>query len=208
MQYYELATLTLPFGTAGKAGEGLAAFTADPAAKGRLLGAFTTDIGTLNRLIVLRGFADAADLLVERRRTLESASPFGCGAFLTEMALDSYAPFPFLPPVDTATRGPVYEIRTYRMKTGGLPHTIAAWERALPERSAFSPCRAAKYPPQPGASSSQRSSAARRSLRMVIYRSPCHIVVEYSSRFWLGRPRPWVIQAPVIAAVAPSQTSP
>lgn len=145
MQYYELATLTLPFGTAGKAGEGLAAFTADPAAKGRLLGAFTTDIGTLNRLIVLRGFADAADLLVERRRTLESASPFGCGAFLTEMALDSYAPFPFLPPVDTATRGPVYEIRTYRMKTGGLPHTIAAWERALPERSAFSPCLIAMY---------------------------------------------------------------
>lgn len=140
MHYYELATLTLPFGTAGKAGEGLAAFTAAPEAQGRLLGAWNADIGRLNRLVVLRGFADAASLLAERQRTLESASPFGCGAFLTEMTLDSYVPFPFLPPVETGARGPVYEIRTYGIKIGGLPHTIAAWEKALPERSRFSPC--------------------------------------------------------------------
>lgn len=85
MQYYELATLTLPFGTAGKAGEGLATFTAAPEAGGQLLGAWNADIGTLNQLIILRGFDDASTLLAERQRTLTSASPFGCGAFLTEM---------------------------------------------------------------------------------------------------------------------------
>jgi hypothetical protein len=143
MQFYELATLTLPFGTASKAGAAVADFAREGA--GRFLGAWTTDIGKLNRMIVLRGFADAGALMAERQRVLESASPFGCGAFLTEMALESYVPFPFMKPVEPGNYGAVYEIRTYRFRTGGLPHTVRAWEAALPGREAHSRCLIAMH---------------------------------------------------------------
>jgi hypothetical protein len=53
--------------------------------------------------------------------------------------MDSYAPFPFLPPVVPGKYGKVYEFRTYHLKPGGLPPTIAAWEAALPERNKLSP---------------------------------------------------------------------
>ena len=55
------------------------AYCSNPDAQGELLGCWFTDIGTLNQMIVLRGFADLAQLQTERERTQQSASPFGCG---------------------------------------------------------------------------------------------------------------------------------
>ena len=60
--YYELATMTLPFGTAGQAATNVQAYATAPDAKGELLGCWFTDIGQLNQMIVLRGFADLAQL--------------------------------------------------------------------------------------------------------------------------------------------------
>ena len=64
--YYELATMTLPFGTAGTAAQNVQAYCAAPGAKGELLACWFTDIGQLNQMIVLRGFADLASLQAER----------------------------------------------------------------------------------------------------------------------------------------------
>ena len=55
--YYELATMTLPFGTAGNAATQVQAFSSAADAKGELLGCWFTDIGVLNQMVVLRGFA-------------------------------------------------------------------------------------------------------------------------------------------------------
>ena len=55
--YYELATMTLPFGTAAQAATNVQAFATAPEAKGELLACWFTDIGQLNQMIVLRGFA-------------------------------------------------------------------------------------------------------------------------------------------------------
>ena len=63
----------------------------------------------------------------------------GAGEVLTGLEMDSYAPFPFLPPVEPGNYGKVYEFRTYHLKPGGLPPTIAAWEAAMPERKKLSP---------------------------------------------------------------------
>jgi len=41
--------------------------------------------------------------------------------------------------------GAVYEIRTYKLKHGGVPNTIAAWEAAVPERIKLSPLVIAMY---------------------------------------------------------------
>jgi NIPSNAP len=136
---YELATLDIKAGMAGKAMAGIDAFLKEPDAKGQLLGCWTSDIGDLNQIIILRSFADDAEMQTERMRVFKSANPFHCGEMLTGMSLEGHAPFPFMPPVTTGTFGKVYEIRRYRLKTGGLLPSIAAWEAAVPQRITISP---------------------------------------------------------------------
>lgn len=143
MTRYELATLSVGLGTAPKAAEAVAAYAA--AGGGRLLGCWASDIGALNSIAVLRGFADDAELGRERDRTLRSGNPFGCSDYLTSLSLDSYAPFPDLPPVETGAFGPVYEIRTYVLKTGGLSPTFEGWAEKLPGRTAISKLLVAMY---------------------------------------------------------------
>lgn len=142
--YYELATMTLPFGTAGQAAQNVAAYTSAPDAQGELLGCWFTDIGVLNQMIVLRGFADEQELLAERERTQHSASPFGCGEIFQSLEQHSYQGFPWMKPVrpsaESGISGPVYEIRTYGIKPGGVQPTIDLWQQYVPPREALSPC--------------------------------------------------------------------
>jgi NIPSNAP protein len=142
---YEMATLSIKLGTAAKAIAGIGDYVKAPGAKGSLLGCWSTEIGDLNQLLVLRGFDDHAQLLGERERILRTTDPFGAGDAITSLNFDSYAPFPFLPPVKPGKYGAVYEIRTYKLKHGGVPHTIAAWEAAVPARCELSPLSIAMY---------------------------------------------------------------
>ena len=142
--YYELATMTLPFGTAGQAAANVQAFTTAPEAGGELLACWFTDIGQLNQMIVLRGFADLGQLQAERERTQKSADPFGCGSIFQSLEQHSYQGFAWMKPVrpsaESGNRGPVYEIRTYGIKTGGVQATIDLWEKYVPPREELSPC--------------------------------------------------------------------
>ncbi|WP_234267404.1 NIPSNAP family protein [Hydrogenophaga sp. NFH-34] len=142
--FYELATLTLPFGTVGTAAQNVQAFCTAPEAQGELLACWFTDIGPLNQMIVLRGFADLASLQTERERTQKSASPFGCGEIFQKLEQHSYQGFPWMKPVrpsaDSGISGPVYEIRTYGIKPGGVQATIDLWEQYVPPREKLSPC--------------------------------------------------------------------
>jgi NIPSNAP len=142
---YELATLTIKLGTAAQAIAGIGGYVKADGAKGNLLGCWASEIGQLNQLYVLRGFADDAELQAERTRTFGTSNPFGCGEAIVTMDLDAYAPFPFLPPVAVGKLGKVYEIRTYRLKVGGVPATIAAWQAAVPDRIKLSPLVVAMY---------------------------------------------------------------
>jgi hypothetical protein len=119
MTRYELATMKVGFGVAPKAAEAIAAYATETGAGGKLLGCWFSDIGDLNTIAVLRGFADDAELLRERDRTLRSSNPFGCGDLMASLKLESCAPFPGLPPVKPGAFGPVYEIRSYILKNGG-----------------------------------------------------------------------------------------
>jgi hypothetical protein len=142
--YYELATMTLPFGTAAQAASNVQAFTSAPEAQGELLGCWFTDIGALNQMIVLRGFATLDALQAERERTQQSASPFGCGEIYQTLEQHSYKGFPWMKPVrpsaESGITGPVYEIRTYGIKTGGVQPTIDLWAQYVPARDKLSPC--------------------------------------------------------------------
>jgi hypothetical protein len=136
--------MTLPFGTAATAAQNVQAYCSAPEAQGELLACWFTDIGQLNQMIVLRGFASLADLQAERERTQHRASPFGNGEIFQTLEQHSYQGFPWMKPVrpsaESGISGPVYEIRTYGIKPGGVQPTIALWEQYVPPRDQLSPC--------------------------------------------------------------------
>lgn len=179
--HYELATLTLRLGTLNAAVAAIDAYVHAPEARGTLLGCWFSDVGELNQVAVLRRFADPAERDQERQRGLFSASPFGCGEFLTAIEQTSYQGFPWMAPLDPAawgTVGPIFEIRTYEYKIGGLQPTIDVWEAAMPARSAVSPCLVAMYAldgsPRfthiwPAASLNERSAARAEAVRTGVW---------------------------------------
>jgi hypothetical protein len=128
---YELTTLSCPLLSVPEAWTGARAFIGEGDAAGELLGCWRTEIGQLGRLLLLRGFETAEELAGERRRALVSVDPFHAGGVVTALSMDSYAPFPFLPPVQPGPMGGIYEFRTYHLKPGGLPPTLAGWEKAI-----------------------------------------------------------------------------
>jgi hypothetical protein len=128
---YELATLSCPILSVSEASAGARAFINEDGAAGELLGCWRTEIGQLGRLLLLRGFETAEELAAERRRALLSVDPFHAGSVVTALSMESYAPFPFLPPVKPGPMGGIYEFRTYYLRPGGLPPTLAGWNKAI-----------------------------------------------------------------------------
>ena len=130
MKRYEVATLTVPIGVTPKAMPLIRDYVSAPEAKGKLLACWYSDIGTLNQIMVLRGFADESELAQERERVLVGGNPFGVADSLTSMTIDTYAPFPFLPAITPGSQGPFYEVRVYGVKPSGLAATIEAYRRS------------------------------------------------------------------------------
>ena len=134
---YHLATLTAALGTVPDVLAGVERWCA--AAPGTLLGCWTTELGQLNQVLVLQGFADAAASDAERQRAVMAEDPFCAARHLTAMSVDRMAAFPGLPAVRPGAPGPVYEVRTYTLRPGGLPAVLARWGEMLPGRHAVSP---------------------------------------------------------------------
>ena len=130
-EVYELATLACPLLATSEVAKAAQEWVSAPDATGTPLGCWRTEIGSLGRILILRGFDDAGAAQQERRRALLSANPFNAGRLITALEMDSYVRFPFLPPVRSGARGAVYEFRTYTLKPGGLPPTLAGWEAAI-----------------------------------------------------------------------------
>jgi hypothetical protein len=130
-ELYELTTLAFPILSAAEVGKAARDWVSMPDAVGTLLGCWRTEIGPLGRMLILRCFHDAGALQRERHRALSSANPFNAGGVITALEMDSYMPFPFLPPARAAMHDAVYEFRTYKLKPGGLPPTLAGWEAAI-----------------------------------------------------------------------------
>lgn len=129
--FYELTTLACPLLAIDRVANGARAWTSASNAGGSLLGYWRTEIGTLGRLLVLRGFDTRETLATERERALLSDTPFNAGSTVNSLSMESYASFPFLPPLATGARGPAYEFRTYRLKPAGLSPTLAGWQEAI-----------------------------------------------------------------------------
>ena len=112
---------------------------------GELFACWYTEIGALNRVLMIRGYADDASLGADRAALAAREDRYGVGDLLTAVENDTYVAFPFIDPIKAGSHGPVYEVRTYLLKPGGLPGTMEAWRKSVPERMKLSRVTAAMY---------------------------------------------------------------
>src|SRR5438067_6942717 len=113
--------------------------------RGEFLACWYTEIGALNRVLLIRGYADEASLGADRTALVAREDCYGIGDLLTGVESDTYVPFPFIDPIQPGAYGPVYEVRTYLLKPGGLAGTIEAWRKSVPERMKLSRVTTAMY---------------------------------------------------------------
>jgi NIPSNAP len=139
-EYYDVTIAAVRPGTHPQA---LAVLEKTLAGDSDLLACWYADIGALNRILIIRKSADADAAIENRFAALSAKSPFGIGEFITELSLDTYVPFDFMPPLRPGTFGPCYEVRSYILKPNGLAPTIELWRKAVPARARVSPLLAA-----------------------------------------------------------------
>ena len=108
-----------------------------------LLACWYCDIGALNRILIIRKSADAAKVIENRFAALSARNPLGVGEFITDLSLDTYVSFDFMPPLRPGAHGPCYEVRSYVLKPDGLAPTIELWRKSVPGRVSVSPVLAA-----------------------------------------------------------------
>jgi len=142
---YDVTTITVRPNTHNKALPLLEQWLKDSPKKGEFLACLTTEIGDLNKIMLLHHYAGEADIAADRDSVAHSANPFGCAEFITGMSTDTFVQFPFLGAIRPGQYGPIFEVRTYQLKPNGLAPTIAAWEKSAPGRQKLSPILAAMY---------------------------------------------------------------
>jgi hypothetical protein len=138
--HYDVTTITVAAGQHGKALSALERQLADDRA---LLACWYSEIGALNRILIIRDATDAAAALERRQKILAAADPFTLGPLLRTMEMDTYASFDVVPPIKPGAYGPIFEVRTYTLKHNGLTPTAELWRKSLPGRAALSPVVAA-----------------------------------------------------------------
>ena len=139
-EHYDVMIATVRPGTHPQA---LAALDKTLAGDSNLLACWYSDIGALNRILIIRKSVDADAAIENRFAALNARSPFGIGEFITELSLDTYVPFDFMPPLQPGAFGPCYEVRSYMLKPDGLTPTVELWRKAVPARARVSPVLAA-----------------------------------------------------------------
>jgi hypothetical protein len=110
-----------------------------------LLACWYSDIGALNRILLLRAASDIARIHAEREKILRSGNPFGIGECVAATSMDTYVSFPFMPPMTAGQYGAVFEVRTYAFRPDGVAPTIELWRKWVPGRAKLSPLLAAMH---------------------------------------------------------------
>ncbi len=137
---YDVTIATVRPGTHPRA---LAVLEKTLAGDPNLLACWYSEIGALNRILMIRKSADAAAAIEKRFAALNAKSPFGIGEYLTDFSLDTYVSLDFMPRLRPGTLGPCYEVRCYVLKPDGLAPTAELWRQAVPGRARVSPLLAA-----------------------------------------------------------------
>jgi len=131
---YDVMTITVQPGSASQALAKLERALGRQSLRGELLTCWLSEIGALNRILLIRGYADINALESDRRTITSQADPFELGELVTAADLDLYVPFEFVDPMRPGSKAAFYEVRTYGLKPDALTPTKEAWRQALPER--------------------------------------------------------------------------
>lgn len=142
---YDLTTLVVRPGTTPKALPRLQQWLGESGLGGKLLACWFTELGALNQILLIREYAGDAEIAADRDAIVRSANPYGIADLTTGATADTYASFPFIPPMQPGNAGPIFEVRAYILKPDGLPKTIELWQAAVPNRIKLSPLLAALY---------------------------------------------------------------
>ncbi|WP_212627288.1 NIPSNAP family protein [Pseudomonas sp. PP3] len=147
MRFFELITFTVRVRTVADALTRIEFALAQPEVGGKLMGCWASELGKLNQIAVLRGFADENLRQAERERFLLAGDVFGIGAYITDLRIENYSLFPFLEPLSAGQHGPFYELRVYDLISSGLQPTLDGWRKTIEARTAepYSPVYAAFY---------------------------------------------------------------
>ena len=106
----------------------------------RLAAMWTTEIGPLNQVIHVWEYKDVG----ERTRVREAVVKAGIWPpktmdLITEQKSEVMIPQPFSPPLTPSNHGPYFEMRTYTLKSGGIPQMSEAWAKHIGGRTKLSP---------------------------------------------------------------------
>lgn len=143
---YDVTTITVQPNTHGKALPHVEQWLKANPRNGEFLACWFCDIGDLNTIMLIHDYgADGAGMVADRDAVAKSDNPFGCRELITAMSADTYVMFPFLAAMKAGQAGPIFEVRTYRLKPNGLSPTLKAWEGSVPGRMKLSPILAAMY---------------------------------------------------------------
>jgi len=136
MNQYDVTTITV---RPAKQTQALAVLEKHFGRDSGLLACWYCEIGALNRILLIRRAGDVSSILAQRQSVLSLENPLGLAELVTEMSMDVFASFDFLPPIEPGTLGPCYEVRTYTLKPNGLKVTEELWRKAIPGRMKISP---------------------------------------------------------------------
>jgi hypothetical protein len=145
LMLYDVTTITVQPGTTSEAVARLEQELEPSSLRGQLLACWLSDIGALNRILIIRGYADGNALEADRRELTEKAGAFAVSNLVAAVSMDTYMPFPFVEPMQPGTKAGLYEVRTYLLRPEGLLPTREAWRQALPERVKLSPLLVAMH---------------------------------------------------------------
>ena len=142
---YSVTSVEVPPGKGNDALTAIGGAVDNGSVGGTLIGCWSAEIGVLNKILVINAYNSATELADDRDRMLKAGNPFGVADIATTVAMDSYTLFPGVEFMPAGEHGPIYEIRQYRLRRGGLTATFAAWDKVLAARIKLSPLGAVMY---------------------------------------------------------------
>lgn len=131
---YSITTVEVPPGKVNEALSRMEPALAPDRIAGELRGCWYSEIGRLNRVLVVCSYTSGDVLHEERTAMLRSGNPLGVAEIATAIETETYAPFPGIDCLPPGKLGPIYEMRTYQLKRSGIEPTFAAWAKVLEAR--------------------------------------------------------------------------
>jgi hypothetical protein len=109
-----------------------------------IAGFFQTEIGTLNKIVMMWPYETLAER--ERCRAIKVENyPPPMADLGVELNVQIFNAAPFAPKPAPQKYGELYEIRTYTYAAGSIPHVMESWATRIEDRQKYSPLVFAGY---------------------------------------------------------------